>query len=339
MTRTNLSWAWSRVLLVLALTATASGAGTLVSAAASEHNVQASVHSDEPFAIGTTTETFVDTSRPTPSNGTYPGSPVRTIRTLILYPAEGASGPLDHPNATPVRGRFPLVVFAHGDSSDGPDNEPLIRQWAAAGFVVAAPTFPLSSRGAPGGNDVGDYIHQPGDISFVISQILDPIRRSDMPYGHSVEPDQIGVVGHSLGAITILGAVYNSCCLDPRIKAAVSIDGIELPYPQGEYLSKQSEPLLVLHGSADQTIPYSAGQALYANARPPKFFVTLIGAPHTSFHQAKDPQSPSAPWEPVIVASVTDFFKHYLKGQPRWLELLRDDAAIPGVSTLAHDQR
>src|SRR5580692_4260881 len=92
MTRTNLRWGWSGVLLLLALTATTSGAGTLVSAAASERNVQANAHGDAPFAVGTTTERFVDTSRPTPSNGTYPGSPVRTIKTLILYPAKGASG-------------------------------------------------------------------------------------------------------------------------------------------------------------------------------------------------------------------------------------------------------
>ena len=337
MTRIKLRRGWVQVLLAIVLTACASGGGTLESAAASERGtVQASVRGDGPFAVGTTTETFVDTGRPTPSNGTYAGSPVRTIRTLILYPTKGAPGPLDHPNGTPLGGRFPLVVFAHGNSSDGPDNEPLIRQWAAAGFVVAAPTFPLSSLGAPGGDDVGDYIHQPGDVSFVISQILHRSSKSSVPYRQIVDPHEIGVVGHSLGAITVLGAVYNSCCRDPRIKAAVSIDGIELPYPQGQYFGKKSEPLLVVHGTADQTIPYAASQKIYADAQPPKFFVTLIGAPHTSFHQANDLQSPSGPWEPVIVASVTDFFDHYLKGQPRWLEHLRDHAAVPGVSTLAY---
>ena len=228
-----------------------------------------------------------------------------------------------------------MVVFAHGNSSNGADNEPLLRQWAAAGFVVAAPTFPLTSIGAPGGDDVGDYVNQPGDVSFVISQVLQASTKSTAPYARAVDPHRIGLIGHSLGAITSLGAAYNSCCHDPRISAVVAIDGIELPYPHGTYFVGNPEPpLLVIHGSADQTIPFSAGQKTYADAQPPKFFVTLVGAPHTAFHQANQVDSPRAPWEPVIVASVTDFFDRYLKGEPGRLEALRAAASVPGVSTI-----
>ena len=43
---------------------------------------------------------------------------------------------------------------------------------ARAGFVVAAPVFPLCSAGAPGGPEESDVINQPGDMSFVISSLL-----------------------------------------------------------------------------------------------------------------------------------------------------------------------
>jgi predicted dienelactone hydrolase len=231
-----------------------------------------------------------------------------------------------------------LLIFAHGNSSNGPDNRPLIRRWASAGFVVAAPTFPLTNINAPGGDDVGDYIHQPGDISFVITQMLQTRTRSNDRWRGMIDASRIGVVGHSLGAITILGVVFNSCCQDPRIKAAVSIDGIELPYPNGSYFTGPPEPLLVIHGSADQTIPYSAGQQTYADASPPKFLLTLVGAPHTSFHQTNDPHSPGRPWEPVIISTVTDFFDYYLKGQRNDLQQLKSDARVPGVSTLLHER-
>ncbi len=204
---------------------------------------------------------------------------------------------------------------------------------------MAAPTFPLTSIGAPGGNDIGDYVHQPGDISFVITRMLDPDQSTGDPWRALIDPGRIGVVGHSLGAITALGAGFNSCCRDPRIKAVVSIDGIELPYPDGVYFTGPPVPLLVVHGTADQTIPFAAGQQVYADASPPKYFLTLIGAPHTSFHQTNDPDSPRKPWQPVIVGTVTDFFDYYLKGQGSALRRLASDADVPGVATLSSQRR
>ena len=46
-------------------------------------------HHGAPYAVGKRSYTFVDTSRPTSANGTYPGAPTRTLQTLLLYPAKG----------------------------------------------------------------------------------------------------------------------------------------------------------------------------------------------------------------------------------------------------------
>jgi predicted dienelactone hydrolase len=63
-----------------------------------------------------------------------------------------------------------VVVFGHGIQSMPSAYGDLLRAWAPAGFVVAAPVFPLT------GVDVQpvhlDVLNQPADISFVLTQVL-----------------------------------------------------------------------------------------------------------------------------------------------------------------------
>ncbi len=285
------------------------------------------------YAVGTRSETFVDPSRPTMPNGAFAGSPTRTLPTLVLYPARGAAGPSDLPGASPAAGRFPLILFSHGIDSDGPTYEPLIRQWAAAGYVVAAPTYPLSNHHSPGGATVTDYPHQPGDVSFVITSVLALSRDPRRHFRNVIDPSEIAVVGHSLGAATTLGASENSCCADRRVRAAVSVDGLELTF-NGAFFSGRSVPLLLFHGDVDGTVPYSASQRLFADSPSPKYFVTLHGAGHTAFRQAGNASQPPSPWEPVIVRSVLDFLDRYVRGQRGALAALQADATVSGVASI-----
>jgi predicted dienelactone hydrolase len=286
------------------------------------------------FAVGSRTEAFVDTTRPTPANGTFPGAPTRALPTLILYPALGKPGGLDHPNVAPASGPFPLVVFSHGNGSNAAAYEPLLRQWAEAGYVVAAPTFPLSNHDAPGGDTITDYVHQPGDVSFVITAMLRLNRDRARRFRGEIDAHRIAVAGHSLGAITTLGVGVNSCCADSRIRAVVSIAGIELPFSNGTFFGGRPVPLLLLHGDADGTVPYASSQRIFADAPTPKYFVTLHGAPHTSFRQVATASGPALPWEPVVVASVTDFLDNYLKGDKVALTRLTRDSTISGVASI-----
>ena len=205
---------------------------------------------DGPYAIGMRSYTFVDKSRPTAPNGTYAGAPSRKLPTMLLYPAKGKAGGAAVENARPlaIRRGFPLVVFSHGFGANGPAYKPLLELLVRRGYVVAAPTFPLSSSGAPGGPKLGDYVNQPGDVSYVITRVL-RLRRNHRGLAKTISRDHIGVGGHSLGAITTFGVATNSCCLDRRIDAAVPISGILLPYPNGTFFSKPTPPLLVIHGN------------------------------------------------------------------------------------------
>jgi dienelactone hydrolase len=284
-----------------------------------------------PYAVGLRSYTFVDSSRPTPANGTYPGAPSRTLRTLLVYPAKGdPAGPAVE-NAPPVEhGKgFPLLIFSHGFNGNATTRLPVLERLVREGFVIAAPTFPLTSSGAPGGPTPLDYIHQPGDVSFVITKVL-ALARHDHRLGKTIDPREIGALGNSLGATTTLGVATNSCCLDPRIDAAVSLwgSGVAVPFPGGTFFSEPTPPLLLVHGTADQTLPYALSVNAYAQAPSPKAFLTLEKAPHNPFFP---------PWFDPTLRSVTDFFRGSLDHDPRAIRRLPADGNVAGVSSLQED--
>ena len=95
-----------------------------------------------------------------------PAKPSRTLVTTIWYPARSGSA------GTSGQGPYPLIVFAHGLGGSPQVYSKLPTAWAAVGDAVAAPLFPLSSSETPGGPDAGDIGNQPGDMSFVIGQVL-----------------------------------------------------------------------------------------------------------------------------------------------------------------------
>jgi predicted dienelactone hydrolase len=164
------------VLVTTALTACSSSSKSTASMSASSATTTAISDGPQQHAVGLTKMTFVDRSRPTPANGTAAAKPGRVLATTLLYPAAGdASSATPRSGAAPDRTRapYPLVVFAHGLGANPDLYVPLLRQWAAAGFVVAAPRFPLTDDKTPGGPNAGDVINQPADMSFVLTSVLD----------------------------------------------------------------------------------------------------------------------------------------------------------------------
>jgi predicted dienelactone hydrolase len=174
-------------------------------------------------------------------------------------------------------GVFPLVVFSHGLTASGPAYEGRIREWARAGYVVAAPTFPLSS--GPGGV-LGDYVHQPADVSFVIDELLD--LPADDPLAGHLDAEAIGAAGHSLGAITTIGLAFNSCCADDRIDAAIEISGLGMPFGDGTW-DMDRTPLLAIHGAKDRLVPVRGSDTLFADAPGPAAYLRFPEGDHTSF--------------------------------------------------------
>jgi fermentation-respiration switch protein FrsA (DUF1100 family) len=262
-----------------------------------------------PYAVGFHEYVFVDTSRPTPANGDVPAQSSRTLLTRVYYPAEGAvadAETLDAPRLA-SEGAFPLIVFSHGLGAVAEVYRDLLHSWAEAGYVVAAPNFPLSNARAPGGPVAADYVNQPGDVSFVIDRMLD-LGTASGDFAGMIAADRIGTAGQSLGGFTTLGVAFNTCCLDPRIRAAAPMSAAAPEFP-GVYFAGIHTPLLGVHGDADDTVPYAKGLEYYGLANRPKAFVTVVGGDHIIPFVAGRNNPETAP----VRESTLAFFDLFLK--------------------------
>lgn len=232
------------------------------------------------WGVGRVNITLVDRSRPTaadPKNHVAARNG-RTLPTVILYPTTTRSDDAATNGHPVAAGRFPLLVFSHGVTANGPAYVGVLKKVAAAGFIVALPTFPLTS-GPHGWNNLTDVQNQPADVSFIIGQLLSQANAPKGLLAGHLDPKAIAVGGHSLGAITSL-LFTNSCCVDPRVKAVVSISGMLFPAkdPKDNFDNPPTNlPILLLHGVPDKTVPYVAGSEHVFDTftKVPRGFVTF----------------------------------------------------------------
>jgi dienelactone hydrolase len=196
-------------------------------------------------------------------------------------------------------------VLVHGRNGDPDQVDDLATAWAAAGFVVAVPRLPranLDRNSRPRPSDVAQF---PGDVSFVIDQILQlDASRSPSPLRGRIDAHEIGVGGISLGGMTTYGLISNSCCIDRRVRAAILMAAVRPDFPRGMYRS-QRVPVMLVHGTAD--VGYHWSVETYPELAAPKWFVTLRGAEHgPPFEDDPSPQD-------VLVQKITvDFWDRYL---------------------------
>lgn len=289
---------------------------------------RASVRPRPPFAVGEVTARFVDKSRKVH----FPGRPAqpRPLMTVIRYPAVGAASAKDLPGAPPARasGPFPLVVFGHGFAVTPATYFRLLRAWASAGYVVAAPIFPLENAHAPGGPNEADLINQPRDMSVVITRMLalnaDPSSR----FAGLIDPRRIAVAGQSDGGETALAVAYDRYFFDRRVRAAVILSGAKLAGATGFTFPEPSPALLAVQGTADTTNLPKYTRGFYDQARRPKFLLQLLGASHLSPYTVQQPQLSIV--ERVTVA----FLRRYLNGVRSAFRRIGTAGNVRGVSTL-----
>lgn len=209
-----------------------------------------------------------------------------------------------YPPAVKRDGPRPLVVFGHGFATTPIEYARLLRAWAAAGFVVAAPVFPLGNANAPGGPDENDIVNQPWDMSFVITQLVTASASATSPLHGLVDRARIAVAGQSDGAETAFATAYQRPWHDRRVRAAVILSGAEL----GGHvrLVPHAAPLLAVQGTADRVNPQVYSFALFHAVARPKFLLLLRRAGHLGPYTR--PGSRLAAVERVSIA----FLDHYL---------------------------
>jgi predicted dienelactone hydrolase len=232
-----------------------------------------------PFGVGVRTLTLVDTSRPTPPHGSEPGAPERTLVTEVWYPV-AQSGPTPMRDAPVAAGiPFPMVVDSPGliDYREGRSYYAIAL--ASRGYVVASPDFPVTGGRAPGNHDIRDVANQPGDVRFIIDDLL----RREAWLHDRIARRRIGVSGYSLGGLTTLLVTFDRELRDRRVRAALAIAPVACPLTRRFYRTARV-PLLVLQGDQDLLAPYAMnGLRAFERSRRPHELVTLADASHTAF--------------------------------------------------------
>lgn len=269
--------------------------------------------------------TFVDPTRPTRANGSAPALTERTLVTLLWY----APTPL---RAPACRGsRCGLVLLAHGFGGRTSRFDGVARRLAAAGYIVAAPAFPLTNQDTPGGhrNGLSDVVEQPKDLSAVIDGILAAARSpSDLLY-ERIDGERIGAVGHSLGGTTVVAATHHNCCRDRRIGATVLVAPAIIAVAPffGSGPSPQGPPLLIVNGRNDPLITPASSLEFARSLAPPWYFLEIIGADHVFLiENIGEPLPPLF----VTVRATLAFFDEHLGGAAGAMRHALEDLEVEG---------
>jgi dienelactone hydrolase len=249
----------------------------------------------------------------------------RDLRTVVRYPvipaATAAAGPL-------ARGLFPLVVFAPGYLQCDGSYAALLDSWASAGYVVAGIEFPHTNCHVTS-PDESDLANQPGDMAYVISQLLAVSGAQRGALAGLVNPARIAVTGHSDGGDTVAALTAGSCCMDHQVRASIVLAGAEWPPLGRSYFARAAPPMLFVQGDADTiNLPADSIAMYQADHSGPRFYLDLFGSGHLLPYEGRGYP------EPVVARVTVAFLNRYLADRPGAGLAMRRAAAVRGVAAL-----
>ncbi|HEX4541366.1 MAG TPA: hypothetical protein VH112_14085 [Acidimicrobiales bacterium] len=288
-----------------------------------------------PYGVGLAVLSYVEPAGHVVPAPFAPGGAATAPRRLTVQ--------LRYPSSTPISGNdtvlappqgggpFPLVVFAPGLNEDPPPYQPLLHDWAQAGFAVAATTFPVTSPTVPNAGDKErDLPNQPYDVTFLIDKLIAAANNPSDPLHQLVNPAEVAVAGQSDGGNTAVATAYNTAYQDHRVDAAIILSGARYGYPGGTWFPAGSPPLLATQGTADTINPPSLTNDFFTNnPQPNKYLLCLQGAPHL------DPYVARNSYERVVAQVSTDFLDAELYHLPGSLDTMMQAGAVPGVAAFA----
>ena len=188
-------------------------------------------------------------------------------------------------------GSHPVVVFTHGYSGTFTDYTFLFEDLASRGYVVASVshTFESTAVEFPDGrllkSVVGTHLEKKlqmnesattlavavrlSDLKFVMNELVRLNEPGKGPFASAFDLSRIALAGHSLGGMTALLGVE----LDPRFRAAVSLDGV-MP---SSWFSAAGKPIMMLISGSDWD---ENTCHVWSRLHGPRFAVTLKNSEH-----------------------------------------------------------
>jgi dienelactone hydrolase len=274
------------------------------------------------------------------------------LKTAVWYPTSDAESRVQYfrdlagaaaSRGTPANcGRFPLVVFSHGFGGCGTQSIFFTEELARHGYVVAAPDH----------KDAVCSVEGTGSLRFIKpdESFSRPERWSEATHrgrgtdlrlasqwalqsaelGAQIDPDKIGVVGHSLGGYTALGLAGGwRSWKDDRLKAALLFAPYAAPFVVHGRLSALNVPVMYQAADRDLLITPSSVRAAYALSNSPKYYAQLRDGTHFEWTnllcigtRTSSRCLTSRPNARLINAYGIAFLDSYLKGQTRALQRL-----------------
>jgi predicted dienelactone hydrolase len=217
-------------------------------------------------------------------------------------------------------GPFPLVVYSHGSGGLRYVASFFTELLASHGFVVVAvdhvgnTAVELVTGDEPPRDQVS--LDRVLDVQFVIDEMLAASQQADDAFADSIDPERIGVTGHSYGGFTTFASVsgfsneLGEATGDDRIDALVAMAPASELNPV-EDLEAVDVPTLLVSGTEDITTPIDPDteRAWDSIAGRPLWRVDVTDAGHQSFTDVCDYQEllPTLEAPELLVDAVDEF--------------------------------
>lgn len=202
------------------------------------------------------------------------------------------------PHADPAA---PALLYLHGTLRSLPGNRPKIEALRQAGFSVLAVDYRgwgQSSVITPSESS----ITQDATVAFAELQRREPRPSKRVIYGHSMGSGAaVALAGRLQGRVDFGALILESAFTSfaDVAREAGFWAGLAAQFTQERFASVQTidqiqVPLLMIHGSQDNTIPPVLGQRLFAAAHAPKQWLLVEGGQHSDLHSVAPAQYQAA---------------------------------------------
>jgi abhydrolase domain-containing protein 17 len=176
------------------------------------------------------------------------------------------------------------ILYAHGNAEDLGDIEPLLQKLPGLGFNIFA--YDYRGYGTSQGKPTEGHAYQDIETvyNYLTKQLSIPSQRI-IAYGRSVgSGSTVDLASHKPLAGLILESAFTSAF---RVVVPFPIFPFD-KFPNLDKIKKVKCPVLVMHGKADDTIPLSHGQQLYAAVKSPKISLWVDEAGHNDLMWVAD---------------------------------------------------
>lgn len=170
------------------------------------------------------------------------------------------------------------VLFSHGNAEDLGDLLPFLETYRNQGFAIFAYDYHGYGRSEGRPSESNTY----SDITTAFNYLTQTLH---------IPENKIILHGRSLGTgptvdIATRESVAGVILESPMLTAFQILTVVPLfptdKYRNNQKIKKVHAPLLIIHGTKDEVIPYWHGKRLYELANPPKSFFSVEGAGHNN---------------------------------------------------------